>query len=65
MASVSAAEEESENAEQQRTELEMLQSIYTNEELTVLKESAEYLVCQNFMRIYSLNIFSQFLMRFR
>ena len=37
-------EEESENEEQQRTELEMLQSIYTNEELTVLKENAEYLV---------------------
>ncbi len=44
MASVSAAEEESENVEQQRTELEMLQSIYTNEELTVLKDNAEYLV---------------------
>ena len=50
---MSAAEEDSENAEQQRTELEMLQSIYTSEELTILKESTEYLVCQNeiFMRI--------------
>ena len=45
MASISAVEEELENAEQQRTELETLQSIYTNEELTVLKDNAEYLVC--------------------
>ena len=37
-------EEESENAEQQRTELEMLQSIFTNKELTILKEDSEYLV---------------------
>ena len=44
MASISVVEEESENSEQQRTEMEMLQSIYTNEELTVLKENAEYLV---------------------
>lgn len=44
MASISTVQEESENAEQQRTELEMLQSIYTDEELTVLKETAEYLV---------------------
>ena len=38
------AEEESENIEQQKTELEMLQSIYTNRELTVLKDNSEYLV---------------------
>ena len=37
-------EEESENAEQQRTEMEMMQSIYTNKELTILKEDSEYLV---------------------
>ena len=38
------AEEETENIEQQKMELEMLQSIYTNRELTVLKDNSEYLV---------------------
>ena len=47
------AEEETENIEQQKTELEMLQSIYTNRELTVLKDNSEYLV--GYVYIYSIN----------
>lgn len=38
-------EEDSEDVEQQKTELEMLQSIYTNREIVILKEGSEYLVC--------------------
>ena len=65
MTSISAVEDESENAEQQRTELEMLQSIYTSEELTVLKENTEYLVfCHD--QIHSLKKnFILFLLCFR
>ena len=37
-------EEVEENMEQQRTELEMLQSIYSSE-ITVVKENTEFLVC--------------------
>ena len=40
-------EEETENTESQRTELEMLQSIYTNKELIILKADSEYLVHGN------------------
>ena len=36
-------EEEEENVEQQRTELEMLQSIYSNE-IIIVKENTEFLV---------------------
>ena len=36
-------EEEKENVEQQRTELEMLQSIYSNE-IIIVKENTEFLV---------------------
>ena len=35
-------EEEEENVEQQRTELEMLQSIYSNE-IIIVKENTEFL----------------------
>ena len=38
--------EEEENVEQQKQELEALFSIFT-EEITVLKEDAEYLVCRS------------------
>ena len=39
-------EEEKENVEQQRTELEMLQSIYNNE-MIIVKENTEFLVSIN------------------
>ena len=42
MEAIGGEEEDSENAEQQSTELEMLQSIYTSPELTVLKHLVGY-----------------------
>ena len=44
------SEEALENVEQQKTELETLQSIYS-EEITVLKENTEYLVVTQFIQL--------------
>ena len=41
-------EEEEENVEQQRTELEMLQSIYSNE-IIIVKENTEFLASIDMM----------------
>ena len=43
---VCSLEEESDNLEQQRNEVEMLQSIF-DQEISILKENTEYLVCKS------------------